>query len=133
MSVCIYYNTGGYILEGSNFHIHRVTYTNIYLCVSSHMRVPRLFPNSDSCFPVGSQASWFLQHPLKPAGPVKSIKGFFSRVPPPPCFPSQVYLKCSFLLIVGLPQIQNCVPPLGFTVNDLLMLHVGNNLPSISH
>lgn len=33
---------------------------------------------------------------------------------------------------MGLPQIQNCVPPLGCTFNGLLMLNVVNSLASIS-
>jgi len=130
-SVCIYYKTEGHILESSNFHIHHITYTNRSLCVSSHMRVPCLIPISDSCFPVVSQASCILQYHLLLSYPITLIKDFVS---PAPSVSSLRFIhNAVFSLIVGLPQIQNCVSPIGCSFDDLSMLNEGMNLLSISH
>jgi hypothetical protein len=94
-SVCIYYNTGGHILEGSNFHIHRITYTNRSLCVSSHMRVPCLLPISDSCFTSRLHTALSLTTVLSS----NAYQGFCFSCSS--CFPSQVYSQCSFFTHIG--------------------------------
>lgn len=94
-SVCIYYNRRGHILEGSNFHFHCITYTNRSLCVSSHIRGPRLFPISDSCF-LPSCFTSQLRTALSLTTVVSCNTYQRFCFPCSPCLPSQVYLKCSF-------------------------------------
>ena len=94
-SICIYYITGGCFLEGSNIHIHHTTsHTRTVPCAS--VRTCEFHISFRSLIPVSQ-----LFH--KPAAyciitctivSCNTSQGFCFFCSP--CFPSQVYLKCSF-------------------------------------